>query len=182
MITGEVAAVQAAAPVVHAAACELEESREARPIATSTAARPAAPMSARHAEDGAMRDTTQKILAIGASTGGVQAITRVLSEFPADAPGTVIVQHMPEKFTRSFADRLDASCRVRVKEAEDGDAVLVGQVLIAPGGRHMLLRRSGARYFVQIKDGPEVFHQKPSVEVLFQSVAQCAGRMQSGRF
>ena len=119
--------------------------------------------------------TSEKILAIGASTGGVQAITHVLSEFPSDAPGTVIVQHMPEKFTRSFADRLNATCRVRVKEAEDGDGVFAGQVLIAPGGRHMILRRTGARYSVQIRDGPEVFHQKPSVEVLFQSVAQCAG-------
>jgi two-component system chemotaxis response regulator CheB len=134
---------------------------------------PAAP--AKLSPEAALRETTQKVLAIGASTGGVQALTRVLSEFPADAPGTVIVQHMPEKFTRSFADRLNATCNVRVKEAEDGDPVLVGQVLIAPGGRHMVLRRSGALYFVQIKDGPEVVHQKPSVEVLFQSVAQCAG-------
>jgi two-component system, chemotaxis family, protein-glutamate methylesterase/glutaminase len=83
---------------------------------------------------------------------------------------------MPERFTRSFADRLNTICRVRVREAEDGDGVFTGQALIAPGGRHMLLRRSGARYYVQIKDGPQVFHQKPSVEVLFQSVAQAAGR------
>lgn len=120
--------------------------------------------------------TTEKVVAIGASTGGVQAITHVLSELPADTPGVVIVQHMPAGFTRSFAERLNSMCRVRVKEAEDGDGVFVGQVLIAPGGRHMLLRRSGARYGVQIKDGPEVFHQKPSVEVLFQSTAQAAGR------
>jgi two-component system chemotaxis response regulator CheB len=124
----------------------------------------------------AMTATTEKVIAIGASTGGVQALTTVLTEFPADAPGTLIVQHMPEKFTRSFADRLNTMCRVRVKEAEDGDGVFAGQVLVAPGGKHMVLRRSGARYCVQIKDGPEVFHQKPSVEVLFQSVAQCAGR------
>jgi len=120
--------------------------------------------------------TSEKIIVLGASTGGVQAITRILSEFPSDAPGTVIVQHMPEKFTRSFADRLNATCRVRVKEAEDGDGVIAGQVLIAPGGRHMILRRTGARYYVQIRDGPDVFHQKPSVEVLFQSAAQCAGK------
>ncbi len=120
--------------------------------------------------------TTEKILAIGASTGGVQALTQILTDFPADAPGTVIVQHMPANFTRSFAERLDTMCRVRVKEAQDGDGVFVGQVLVAPGGHHMLLRCSGARYYVQIKDGPEVFHQKPSVEVLFQSVAQAAGR------
>ena len=120
--------------------------------------------------------TTEKVLALGASTGGVQALTQVLTEFPADAPGTVIVQHMPARFTRSFAERLDSLCRVRVKEAQDGDGVFAGQVLLAPGGQHMLLRCSGARYYVQVKDGPEVFHQKPSVEVLFQSVAQAAGR------
>lgn len=123
-----------------------------------------------------LANTTDKVLAIGASTGGVQALTRVLTELPADAPGTVIVQHMPARFTRSFAERLDSLCRVRVKEARDGESVVTGQVLIAPGGFHMLLRRSGARYYVQIKDGPEVFHQKPSVEVLFQSTAQVAGR------
>ena len=120
--------------------------------------------------------TTEKVLAIGASTGGVQALTEVLTEFPSDAPGTVIVQHMPVHFTKSFADRLNTMCSVRVKEAQDGDGVFTGQVLLAPGGLHMILRRSGARYYVQIKDGPEVFHQKPSVEVLFQSVAQAAGR------
>jgi two-component system, chemotaxis family, protein-glutamate methylesterase/glutaminase len=120
--------------------------------------------------------TTDKILALGASTGGVQALTQVLADFPADAPGTVIVQHMPAHFTRSFADRLNTLCRIRVKEAQDGDSVFPGQVLMAPGGLHMILRNSGARYYVQIKDGPPVFHQKPSVEVLFQSVAQTAGR------
>jgi two-component system chemotaxis response regulator CheB len=138
-----------------------------RPLANRPPATPTAPVS--------RLATSEKIIAIGASTGGVQAITHILSEFPSDAPGTVIVQHMPEKFTRSFADRLNNTCQVRVKEAEDGDGVFAGQVLIAPGGRHMILRRTGARYGVQIKDGPEVFHQKPSVEVLFQSVAQCAG-------
>lgn len=120
--------------------------------------------------------TTEKVLALGASTGGVQALTQLLAEFPADAPGTVIVQHMPARFTRSFADRLNDLCRVRVREARDGDGVFSGQVLLAPGGRHMILRRSGARYYVQVRDGPEVFHQKPSVEVLLQSVAQAAGR------
>ena len=120
--------------------------------------------------------TTDKILALGASTGGVQALTHLLAELPANAPGTVIVQHMPARFTKSFAERLDTLCQVRVKEAQDGDGVFVGQVLLAPGGQHMLLRRSGARYYVQVKDGPEVFHQKPSVEILFQSVAQAAGR------
>jgi two-component system, chemotaxis family, protein-glutamate methylesterase/glutaminase len=125
---------------------------------------------------GALVETTHKILAIGASTGGVQALTQVLTEFPADAPGAVIVQHMPPKFTKSFADRLDGICRVNVKEAEHGDGVYMGRVLIAPGGIHMILRRSGAQYYVDLKDGPDVQHQKPSVEVLFQSVAQVAGR------
>lgn len=123
----------------------------------------------------AMTATTDKVLAIGASTGGVQALTEVLTRFPAGAPGTVIVQHMPAKFTASFAERLNSICNVRVKEACDGDAVIPGQVLIAPGGMHMLLKRSGARYYVEIKDGPEVFHQRPSVEVLFNSVAKIAG-------
>ncbi|HLO41343.1 MAG TPA: chemotaxis response regulator protein-glutamate methylesterase [Phycisphaerales bacterium] len=119
--------------------------------------------------------TTNKILAIGASTGGVQALTAVLTAFPAGAPGTVIVQHMPEKFTASFAQRLSTMCRVEVIEARDGDRVGPGRVLIAPGGKHMLLRRSGAEYYVCVKDGPQVFHQRPSVEVLFNSVAEIAG-------
>ncbi len=123
----------------------------------------------------AMAATTDKLFAIGASTGGVQALQEVLSAFPPNAPGTLVVQHMPARFTASFAERLDGLCRVEVKEAADGDSVTPGRVLIAPGGFHMLLRRSGARYFVEIKDGPELFHQKPSVEVMFNSVARHAG-------
>lgn len=123
-----------------------------------------------------MTQTTDKVFAVGASTGGVEALTQVLTAMPANVPGTVIVQHMPVKFTASFADRLNGLCAAEVREARDGDSVIPGRVLIAPGGRHMLLRRSGARYYVAIKDGPPVCHQKPSVEVLFQSVAQYAGR------
>lgn len=123
----------------------------------------------------AMAATTDKLFAIGASTGGVQALETVLKTFPPNAPGTVIVQHMPARFTASFAQRLNGLCQVRVKEAQDGDSVVPGQVLIAPGGFHMLLKRSGARYYVEVKDGPEVFHQRPSVEVLFNSVARYAG-------
>jgi two-component system, chemotaxis family, protein-glutamate methylesterase/glutaminase len=123
----------------------------------------------------ALSATTDKIIAIGASTGGVQALETVLTAFPRTAPGTVIVQHMPPRFTASFAERLSSVCQVRVKEAADGDSVIPGQVLIAPGGFHMILRRSGARYYVEVKDGPNVHHQKPSVEVLFNSVAKCAG-------
>lgn len=119
--------------------------------------------------------TTNKIIALGASTGGVQALETVLTTFPASSPGTLVVQHMPAKFTASFAQRLDGLCQVRVREATDGDTVLPGQVLIAPGGFHMLLKRSGARYYVEVKEGPEVHHQRPSVEVMFNSVAKCAG-------
>jgi two-component system, chemotaxis family, protein-glutamate methylesterase/glutaminase len=119
--------------------------------------------------------TTNKIFAIGASTGGVQALTEVLTAFPKNAPGTLVVQHMPAKFTASFAQRLNSMSQMEVREAQDGDSLIPGRVLIAPGGLHMLLRRSGATYVVEIKDGPPVRHQKPSVEVMFQSVAQAAG-------
>jgi two-component system chemotaxis response regulator CheB len=122
-----------------------------------------------------MAETTNKVFALGASTGGVQALTCVLSALPANAPGTVVVQHMPAQFTTSFAQRLNGVCAVRVKEAEEGDPVVPGRVLIAPGGLHLLLQRSGASYFVTLRDGPPVCRQKPSVEVLFNSVARHAG-------
>jgi len=120
--------------------------------------------------------TTHKLLAIGASTGGTEAIKELLLGLPADSPGTVIVQHMPENFTRAFAERLNSLCRMQVREAVNNDMVVPGLALLAPGNHHMVLRRSGARYFVEIKDGPPVFHQRPSVDVLFHSVAQHAGR------
>ncbi len=119
--------------------------------------------------------TTNKIIAIGASTGGTKALEAVLRQFPSNAPGTLIVQHMPPHFTRSFAERLDGICDVEVNEASDGDLVTPGKVLIAPGNYHMLLNRSGAQYLVQIKNGPRVYFQRPSVEVLFNSVARHAG-------
>lgn len=122
-----------------------------------------------------MASTTDKIFALGASTGGVQALTEVLSALPINAPGTLVVQHMPARFTASFAQRLNSLCEMEVKEAVDGDTVRPGRVLLAPGDFHMLLRRSGARYLVEIKRGPEVFHQRPAVEVLFNSVAKYAG-------
>ena len=122
-----------------------------------------------------MTKTTEKIIAIGASTGGTQAIQAVLTRFPHNAPGTVIVQHMPEHFTRSFADRLNSLCDIEVREAVDNDSVTPGVALIAPGNYHMLLRRSGARYYVQVKTGPMVCRQRPSVDVLFKSVAQYVG-------
>jgi two-component system, chemotaxis family, protein-glutamate methylesterase/glutaminase len=125
-------------------------------------------------------DTTHKIIAIGASTGGTRALETVLTELPPNAPGTVIVQHMPENFTASFAKRLNEICSVDVREAKSGDAVVPGTVLIAPGGRHMLLKREGARYSVVLKDGPAVHFQRPSVDVLFESVARCAAKNATG--
>ena len=124
----------------------------------------------------AMTRTTNKVLAIGASTGGTQALASVLSALPANAPGTCVVQHMPEHFTRSFANRLNGLCVMEVKEAENGDTVTPGKVLIAPGNYHMLLKRSGAVYFVEVKSGPLVTRHRPSVNVLFKSVARYAGR------
>lgn len=123
----------------------------------------------------AITRTTQKIVAIGASTGGTEAIKEVLLRYPHNGPGTIIVQHMPEKFTTSFANRLNTLCAPNVREAVDGDTVVSGVVLIAPGNKHMVLRRSGAVYYVSVKDGPQVFHQRPSVEVMFKSVAKYAG-------
>ena len=124
----------------------------------------------------AMTKTTAHIVAIGTSTGGTQALEAVLSSLPETAPGMVIVQHMPEKFTASFAQRLDSLCAIRVKEAAHNDRVLSGQALIAPGGKHMLLKRNGAQYHVEVMDGPLVNRHKPSVDVLFRSVAKFAGR------
>jgi two-component system chemotaxis response regulator CheB len=124
----------------------------------------------------AMLETTEKVVVIGASTGGTEALRALLEVMPPDAPGMVIVQHMPEVFTRAFADRLDTVCRISVKEAERNDTVLRGRALIAPGNQHVLLKRSGARYYVEIKDGPLVSRHRPSVDVLFRSAARYAGR------
>lgn len=123
----------------------------------------------------ALIKTTNKIIAIGASTGGTEALREVLTRMPRNAPGILVVQHMPAKFTTSFAERLDSLCEMSVKEAVDGDTVTNGQVLIAPGNFHMLLKRSGARYYVSVKTGPMVHHQRPAVDVLFKSVAKYAG-------
>lgn len=124
----------------------------------------------------AMIKTTDKVVAIGASTGGVEAIREVLTSLPAIFPGIVIAQHMPERFTKVFAEDLNRRCKIKVREAKDGDSVLPGLVLIAPGNFHLLLARSGARYHVEVKEGPLVCRQRPSVEVLFESVAKYAGR------
>lgn len=120
--------------------------------------------------------TTHKIIAIGASTGGTQAIETVLRAMPVTSPGIVIVQHMPGGFTKSFAERLNKICQIEVREAADRDRVVPGLALIAPGHIHMLLERSGAQYHVRLKDGPAVHYQKPAVEVLFQSAARQVGR------
>ena len=128
------------------------------------------------AHGAAMLQTTERIVAIGTSTGGTQALEQVLTALPRVCPGMVIVQHMPEKFTAAFAARLDSLCAVNVREARDGDRVIPGLALIAPGGRHTMLKRSGAYYHVEVADGPLVSRHKPSVDVLFRSVAKYAGR------
>ena len=122
-----------------------------------------------------LAQTTNKVVAIGASTGGTEALKVVLSQMPANSPGMVIVQHMPANFTTAFAERLNGLCQVTVREAKDNDSVTPGTALIAPGNYHMLLRRSGARYYVEVKTGPMVHHQRPAVDILFQSTAKYAG-------
>ncbi|MDX3927774.1 MAG: chemotaxis response regulator protein-glutamate methylesterase [Shinella sp.] len=123
----------------------------------------------------AMAKTTEMVVCVGASTGGTEALRVMLEQLPANAPGMVIVQHMPEKFTSAFAKRLNSLCEVEVKEAENGDPVLRGHVLIAPGDNHMMLERQGARYHVSVRTGPLVSRHRPSVDVLFRSAARSAG-------
>ena len=122
-----------------------------------------------------MLKTTNRIIAIGASTGGTEALREILEALPPDMAPIVITQHMPQFMTKAFADRLNGLCAIEVREAKNGDHVLPGCALIAPGNYHMELRRSGARYFVEITDGPLVHHQRPAVDVMFDSVAQYAG-------
>ncbi len=142
-----------------------------------------------HSADAVIRDqtsnrsmiaTTDKVIAIGASTGGTEAIRKILMDLPVDCPGIVIVQHMPEQFTRSFAERLNEQCAITVKEAQNNDSVLRGQALIAPGNHHIMLKRSGARYFVKVSAGPLVNRHRPSVDVLFRSTASYAGKNAMG--
>jgi two-component system chemotaxis response regulator CheB len=148
------------------------------------AARPPAPVPAKLTADAvlpaaqegrALLRTTERIVAVGTSTGGTQALEEVLTQLPRVTPGIVIVQHMPEKFTAAFAERLNSLCQIDVREARHGDRVLPGRALIAPGGKHMLLRRDGAQYCVDVIDGPLVNRHRPSVDVLFRSVAKHAG-------
>jgi two-component system chemotaxis response regulator CheB len=124
----------------------------------------------------ALATTTSKVVAVGASTGGTEALRVLLEAMPPDAPGIAIVQHMPEVFTAAFAKRLSATCRIEVKEAQDGDRIGSGRALVAQGNRHLAIRRSGAHYFAAVLDGPLVSRHRPSVDVLFRSAAQAAGR------
>jgi len=148
-------------------ACALSKHRIACPRPDTAQAHPTAGK--------ALARTTNQVVAIGTSTGGTEALRRVIPRMPANSPGTVIVQHMPEHFTKSFAQSLDRDSAMNVREAVDGDSVVPGVVLIAPGNHHMLLKRSGARYYVEVKQGPRVNRHRPSVEVLFKSVARYAG-------
>ncbi len=158
-----------------------DSQRLVRAVRTAALAKPArteqaAAISSPHAEQNQpLLNTTHKVLAIGASTGGTVAIECVLRALPGSIAGTVIVQHMPENFTDAFAKRLNTVCAMEVREAKDNDSVVPGVALVAPGNRHMILQLNGAHYTVRIKDGPLVHYQKPSVDVLFQSVARNAG-------
>ncbi len=155
------------AEVIRAAA----RARIPRPAADSESAPPGPSIAA-----WPVLETTHKVLAIGASTGGTTTIERIVRDLPPTTPGTVIVQHMPKDFTRLFAERLNSICPLRVREASDGEPVVPGLALVAPGDRHMVVERSGAQYHVRIKEGPKVYYQRPSVDVLFYSLARNAGR------
>ncbi len=147
-----------------------QRTREVEPKLTADAI-----ISNRNSTSDAMR-TTDTVVMVGASTGGTEALRLFLEALPYDSPGIVIVQHMPEEFTAAFARRLDTSCKVTVAEARNGDSVIPGRALIAPGNHHILLKRSGARYYVEVKDGPLVCRHRPSVDVLFRSASRYAGK------
>lgn len=149
---------------------KITKMREVEPKLTADAV--LAKPSKRHA----VIQTTEKVVVVGASTGGTEALRVFLEAMPWDAPGIVIVQHMPEHFTKAFAKRLDGLCKITVKEAENNDTVIPSRALIAPGNRHTLIRRSGTRYYVEVTDGPLVCRHRPSVDVLFRSAARYAGR------
>lgn len=156
----------------------LKAAARSRPRSIAAMPRPAqaAPALAASVVPGVHALAVNKPVVLGASTGGTQAIESVLMALPGDCPGVAIVQHMPEHFTAMYAQRLDSLCAVNVREAKDGDRLQRGVVLIAPGGKHMQLRKAGGAYFAVISDGPPVNRHKPSVDVLFQSTAECAGK------
>ncbi|MBR9972467.1 protein-glutamate methylesterase/protein-glutamine glutaminase [Magnetospirillum sulfuroxidans] len=171
-------AVKAAAKVRVQTVRQMVEARDKRPLVTEKLTADA--VISPYRPSAAMAKTTEKVICIGASTGGTESLRELLTALPADAPAIAIVQHMPEKFTAAFAKRLDSFCAMSVKEAENNDTMIRGQVLIAPGNRHMLLKRSGARYYVEVRDGPLVSRHRPSVDVLFRSAAQYAGANAAG--
>lgn len=146
------------------------------PTSSSTPRIPTTPLTSTHLAQTTLTQTTDRIIGIGTSTGGTQALEVVLRALPRTTPGIVVVQHMPEKFTALFAQRLNNICEVEVLEAEDGQRVINGRVLIAPGGKHLSVKMSGAQYIVQVADGPPVNRHKPSVDVLFRSLARYAGK------
>lgn len=164
---------------VKAAAHSRPGRRASAPAAASVSPSPSLSadviLPAAHNASAPLGRTTDRLVAIGTSTGGTQALEAVLTALPVDTPGVVVVQHMPEKFTAMFAQRLNGLCKIEVREARSGDRVLPGLALIAPGGRHMMVKRNGAQYVVDVVDGPLVNRHKPSVDVLFRSVAKCAG-------
>jgi len=145
-----------------------------RAAASARVRQPARPPAVQPAAAQAPRMRESAVVAIGASTGGTEAVARVMAELPAEFPGTLITQHIPAGFSKAFSERLDRACRMQVKEAADGDELRPGRALVAPGGLHMLLRRAGSAYRVTVKDGPRVCYQRPSVDVLFASVAEQA--------
>ncbi len=149
---------------------------KAAPIERNIAPKLSADAVLPHAKGPTAIETTEQVVVAGASTGGTEALREFLTSLPGDAPGIVIVQHMPENFTAAFARRLDELCALTVKEAENNDSVIRGRALIAPGNRHTLLKRSGARYYVEVRDGPLVSRHRPSVDVLFRSTARYAGK------
>jgi two-component system chemotaxis response regulator CheB len=153
----------------------LEKIRAASKVRMSRENKNSRPESEKAEPMKALAETSHKIIAIGASTGGTEALKEVLSKMPVNSPGILVVQHMPAKFTSAFAERLDSLCQIRVREAKDGDSVTPGTALIAPGNLHMILRRSGARYYVEVKNGPMGHHQRPAVDILFKSTAKYAG-------
>ncbi len=172
---GIVAAVRAAAKANMGALRRALPSASASAPGLSGGSKPGAPRPAFHVSQTAMAETTDRVVAVAVSTGGVQTIEVVLKRLSRTAPGMVVVQHMPPNFTASLAARLRSVCALDVLEAKDGDRVINGRVLIAPGGRHMRLKRSGAQYVVEVFDGPLVNHHRPNADVLMKSVAQCAG-------
>jgi two-component system, chemotaxis family, protein-glutamate methylesterase/glutaminase len=175
-LTGAAAEISAA--IRAAAGANVRRRAVARPAGAALAAAPpkhTADVILAPANGRAMSRTTERVVALGTSTGGTQALEQVLTALPAVTPGIVIVQHMPPVFTGTFAARLDALCQISVREARNNDRVIPGQALIAPGGKHMILQRSGAQYYVEIREGPPVCRHCPSVDVLFRSVAKAAG-------